>query len=148
MKAQPYADLPNRRRRPRRWAESCARVLVLASACAHPSGGAVQAKDIPDARQVQAPPDSFRSIMDAAMARMHQGMSIPYTGDPDRDFAAMMIPHHQGAIDMAVLELRFGRDERLRRLAQEIIVEQQAEIVVMRMILDGLPPPPAGQKER
>ena len=47
----------------------------------------------------------------------------------------MMIPHHQGAVDMAIVELRYGKDERLRRLAQGIIVEQQQEVVVMRDIL-------------
>ena len=70
---------------------------------------------------------------------MDQGMAVPYSGDPDRDFAAMMIPHHQGAIDMAEIELRFGRDERLRRLAQGIIVEQKQEIAVMQQILGSLP---------
>ncbi len=54
---------------------------------------------------------------------------------PDRDFAAMMVPHHQGAVDMAVAELRYGKDERLRRLAQGIIVEQRSEIALMRSIL-------------
>ena len=49
----------------------------------------------------------------------------------------MMIPHHQGAVDLALAELRFGKDERLRRLAQGIIVEQQQEIAVMRSILDA-----------
>ncbi len=74
------------------------------------------------------------------MARMHHAMAAPQTGDPDRDFAAMMIPHHQGAVEMAEAELRFGRDERLRRLAQGIIVEQRQEIAVMRQVLDALPP--------
>lgn len=77
------------------------------------------------------------------MIRMDQGMAVPYSGDPDRDFAAMMIPHHQGAVEMAKVELRFGRDERLRRLAQGIIVEQEQEIAVMRDILGSLPPAPA-----
>ena len=54
----------------------------------------------------------------------------------------MMIPHHQGAIDMAEAELRFGHDERLRRLAQAIIVEQRQEIVVMRDALATLPSAP------
>jgi uncharacterized protein (DUF305 family) len=54
---------------------------------------------------------------------MHAAMGVPFTGDADRDFARMMIPHHQGAIDMALVELRYGKDERLRRLAQEIIVD-------------------------
>lgn len=79
--------------------------------------------------------DDFGSTMDAAMARMHAAMMTGYTGDADRDFATMMIPHHQGAIDMATIELRFGKDERLRRLAQRIIVEQRQEIEAMRRIL-------------
>lgn len=88
----------------------------------------------------RAAADGFRSTMDAAMTRMHQAMAAPGTGDPDRDFAAMMIPHHQGAIEMAEIQLRFGRDERLRRLAQGIIVEQTQEIAVMRQVLGTLPP--------
>ncbi len=79
--------------------------------------------------------DEFYPLMDAVMTRMHAAMHVAPSGDPDRDFARMMLPHHQGAIDMALLELRFGRDERLRRLAQGIIVEQGQEIEVMRSIL-------------
>src|SRR5690242_19639233 len=80
-------------------------------------------------------PDGFRKMMDDAMARMHSGMHVAYTGDADRDFARMMIPHHQGAIAMALAELRYGKDERLRRLAQEIVVAQKQEIDVMRLVL-------------
>ena len=80
-----------------------------------------------------------RSIMDRMMA----GMSNPPAHDVDRDFAAMMIPHHQGAIDMAVLELRYGRNEQLRRIAQEIIVDQQEEIAAMRLAVGEPPPAPA-----
>ena len=82
----------------------------------------------------------FTAVMDAAMARMDHDMMQPASGDADRDFAAMMIPHHQGAIEMAEAELRFGHDPVLRRLAQGIIVEQQQEIVVMRQALAALPP--------
>jgi uncharacterized protein (DUF305 family) len=85
-------------------------------------------------------------MMGEAMRRMDAGMSVPPTGDPDRDFARMMIPHHQGAVDMALAELRFGKDERLRRLAQGIIVEQRQEIDLMQSILDGKPPPNAATK--
>ena len=74
-----------------------------------------------------------------AMDRMMAGMDIRPSHDVDRDFAAMMIPHHQGAIDMARAELIYGKDERLRRLAQGIIVEQNQEIVVMRQILAERP---------
>ena len=71
----------------------------------------------------------------AAMDRMMAGMAITPSGDVDRDFAAMMIPHHQGAIDMAVAELRYGHNEQLRRIAQEIVIEQQQEIAAMRLAL-------------
>jgi len=84
--------------------------------------------------------DGFAAAMDSAMARMDHDMMQPSGGDADRDFAAMMIPHHQGAIEMAEAELRFGHDPVLRRLAQGIIVEQQQEIVVMRQALAALPP--------
>jgi uncharacterized protein (DUF305 family) len=85
---------------------------------------------------------SFNQMMSEAMERMDRDMSITHTGDPDRDFAAMMIPHHQGAIDMAKAELQFGRNPVLRRLAQGIIVEQQQEIEVMRRELERSSPRP------
>lgn len=66
-----------------------------------------------------------------AMAKMHHDMDIPYSGNPDRDFVAGMIPHHQGAIDMARIELRYGRDPQLRRLAQDIVRAQEKEIAFM-----------------
>ena len=68
----------------------------------------------------------------AAMHRMMAGMDAKPTGDVDVDFANMMIPHHQGAVDMAIAYLRYGTNERLRRIAQEIIVDQQPEIAAMR----------------
>lgn len=87
------------------------------------------------------PSDLFMAENDAAMARMHAAMTIQPTGDVDRDFVAMMIPHHQGGIDMAVAVLRHSRNERIRRLAQEIIVEQQQEIAALRLAVgDPLPP--------
>jgi Domain of unknown function (DUF305) len=85
----------------------------------------------------------FLAENQAAMARMMAGMDIQPSGDVDRDFAAMMIPHHQGAIDMALAELRYGRNEQLRRIAQEIIVTQQQEIAAMRLALGEPLPPPA-----
>jgi len=77
----------------------------------------------------------FRAMMEDAVARLHAAMNVPFSGEADRDFARMMIPHHQGAIDMALVELRHGRDKRLKRLAQEIIVSQQQEIGVMHLAL-------------
>lgn len=73
--------------------------------------------------------------MNVAMERMHRDMMRPTTGDPDRDFAEMMIAHHEGAIEMAKVQLRHGKDEQLRRLAQGIIVEQQQEIATMKRVL-------------
>ena len=87
---------------------------------------------------------SFISLMMQAMERMHKDMNIVPTGDPDRDFAAVMIPHHQGAIDMAKVELQFGKNTVLRRLAQGIIVEQLQEIEVMQRELRQ---PSAASKE-
>lgn len=74
------------------------------------------------------------------MDRMTAAMHVRPTGDVDRDFAAMMIPHHQGAMDMAVAELRYGSNERLKRIAQEIIVDQQQEIAAMRLAIGERPP--------
>ena len=82
---------------------------------------------------------SFDALMAQAMDRIHADMAIAPSGDPDRDFAAMMVPHHQGAVDMAKIELQFGKNPVLRRLAQGIIVEQLQEIEVMQRELRQLP---------
>jgi YVTN family beta-propeller protein len=82
---------------------------------------------------------SFEQEMAESMSKMDQDMTAaPMTGDPDHDFSAMMIPHHQGAIDMARTFLLHGEDVALRRLAQEIIVTQQQELQVMRLRLAAL----------
>lgn len=75
-----------------------------------------------------------------AMEKMHRDMAIAYTGNADRDFAAGMIPHHQGAIDMARVVLEHGKDPEVRRLAQDIIAAQEREIAQMREMLARLPP--------
>jgi uncharacterized protein (DUF305 family) len=75
----------------------------------------------------------FGEMMGEAMLSMDDAMKgTPMTGDPDHDFAAMMIPHHRGAIDMAKAELLYGKNPVLRRLAQEIVVTQASEITVMQ----------------
>jgi Domain of unknown function (DUF305) len=101
---------------------------------------------------LHAPPETLASAADSiesefivandrAMAKMMIDMRIEKSGDVDRDFTNLMIPHHQGAIDMAQAELLYGKNERLRRIAQEIIVAQQQEIVAMRLAMgDPLPP--------
>lgn len=93
---------------------------------------------VPD-RQKAADEAPFLAENDAAMRKMMADMAAKPTGDVDRDFVAMMAPHHQGAIDMAQALLRHGSNEQLKRLAQEIIVTQQQEIAVMRLAI-GEPP--------
>jgi uncharacterized protein (DUF305 family) len=78
----------------------------------------------------------------SAMTKMMIDMHIRPSGDVDTDFVEMMVPHHQGAIEMAQAELRYGRNEPLRRMAQEIIVTQLQEIAAMRLAL-GQPLPPS-----
>jgi hypothetical protein len=93
----------------------------------------------PDATSTEA---AFVAENRQAMDRMMSAMSVKPTGDVDADFVAMMVPHHQGAIDMARAVLRYGKNEQIRRLAQEIIVEQQQEIAAMRLAV-GQPLPPS-----
>ncbi|MBN3968520.1 MULTISPECIES: DUF305 domain-containing protein [Pseudomonas] len=82
----------------------------------------------------------FLSENNVAMERMMKGMEVEPTGDVDHDFVIMMSAHHQGAIDMAMTLLKYGKNEQLRRLAQEIIVEQQQEIAAMKLAI-GAPLP-------
>lgn len=77
------------------------------------------------------------------MNKMMADMTIKSTGDVDRDFVATMVPHHQGAIDMAKAVLRYGHNEQIRRLAQEIVVNQQQEIAAMRLAVGEQVPPVA-----
>jgi hypothetical protein len=90
----------------------------------------------------------FLAENDAAMSRMMAAMAVKPSGDVDRDFVATMVPHHQGAIDMAQAELRYGRNEQLRRLAQEIIVDQTQEIAGMRLALGQPLPQPAATPDQ
>jgi uncharacterized protein (DUF305 family) len=78
---------------------------------------------------------AFLKENEAAMTKMMNDMAAKPTGNIDRDFVAMMTPHHQGAIDMAVIELRYGKNEQLRRIAQEIIVDQMQEIDAMKLAI-------------
>ena len=78
----------------------------------------------------------FMARMNVSMTTMDGSMkAAAMNGSVDHDFAAMMIPHHQGAIEMAKAELLFGKDPAVRRLAQEILVDQQSEIDAMNLWL-------------
>ena len=72
----------------------------------------------------------------ASMQTMMKGMSVKPTGKPDKDFVLMMIPHHQGAIDMAKVELQYGSDPELRQLATDIVAAQEKEIAQMKEWLE------------
>jgi hypothetical protein len=68
----------------------------------------------------------------AINAKMHEGMDITFTGDTDADFVRGMIPHHQGAIDMAKTAIAFGKDPAVKKLAEEIVKAQEGEIALMQ----------------
>jgi len=76
-----------------------------------------------------------------AMKTMMEHMDAPYSGDVDRDFVTGMLPHHQGAVDMAQVELQYGRDPALKRLARDIIASQTKEQAFMRSWLARHPLP-------
>jgi uncharacterized protein (DUF305 family) len=93
------------------------------------------------AAPVPAESGEFSQEMDMAMNHMMSAMHSRPSDNVDRQFVDMMVPHHQGAIDMAVAELRHGSNPQLKRIAQEIIVDQQQEIAAMRLALgDRLAP--------
>jgi uncharacterized protein (DUF305 family) len=103
---------------------------VAATSCA-------LAQDLPNAQQSRAETAAaneqlFMFDNDLAMSKMSREMLVKPTGDIDRDFVAMMVPHHQGAVDMARAELKYGHNQELRRLAQNIVTQQEQEISAMR----------------
>ena len=108
----------------------------------HPPAGAAAEKFSPAIAR-------FAKEMHAGMERMMNDMHAPgYSGNPDIDFLAMMIPHHEGAVEMARLVLIHGRDPLTRKLAEEIIASQVVEIEGMRrrlQILRAKPEPEAGE---
>ncbi|RZO10780.1 DUF305 domain-containing protein [Pseudomonas moorei] len=113
-------------------------ILLTVTSVAFAHEGHDQSPVTEAAKAAEAP---FLSENNAAMDKMMAGMSAEPTGDIDRDFVTSMSSHHQGAIDMAVAMLKYGHSEQLKRIAQEIIVEQQQEIAAMSQAIgDPLPP--------
>lgn len=91
-------------------------------------------------RAGQTPPPADQSVSSLAFRavndKMHRDMAIALQGDPDRDFAELMIAHHQGAIDMAKVAVAFGKNPEIRQLAEEIIAAQEREIAFLREWLE------------
>ena len=109
-------------------------ILLLAFIILNGSAWAQDHKHHKQASEKQTPEfTKFMKEMDAGMKKMMDDMHSPgYSGDPDVDFLAMMIPHHEGAVEMARLELIHGCDPLVRRLAEDIIAGQQVEIEAMK----------------
>lgn len=130
-----------------------ASILALPAAAQQPPGGGAAAADpVPVMPGMPTGPGmapassgSADQAMMAGMEKMNRDMGhAPMTGDADRDFVAMMLPHHQGAIEMARVELQYGKDPELRRLARDIVAAQEAEIEGMRRWQQNHPPKPGG----
>ena len=110
--------------------------VSAAPALAQDTSGGTMQHPMPTAGQGKA----GEKTPQGADAEFHHGMvtmqremgNMRMTGDPDRDFVAMMIPHHRGAIDMAQVELKYGKDPELKKLAQDIVKAQEDEIRFMR----------------
>jgi uncharacterized protein (DUF305 family) len=101
------------------------------------SGGSVLAKDMKGMNVTMKPAATpADKAFAASMKTMMTSMNVKPTGKPDKDFALMMIPHHQGAIDMAKVELQYGTDPELRQLATDIVAAQDKEIAQMKAWLE------------
>ncbi|HET9595547.1 MAG TPA: DUF305 domain-containing protein [Anaeromyxobacteraceae bacterium] len=115
---------------------AAAALLVLAVGLASSRARAQRA-------QPAMPADPCWTAQAEAMHRMHQAMeAVTWTGDPDADFVRLMLPHHQAAVEMAKGHLLCAKDPQLRRLAQEIVTDQQSEIELMERWLARRQPPP------
>ncbi len=109
--------------------------LVAVSAFALGAAVMTAARGVVGASNAASADSRYLADSEIAMKAMMTSMAGVSTGDVDRDFVAQMVPHHQGAIDMAEAFLRNGHDERLKRLAQEIVVTQRDEIAAMQLAM-------------
>jgi uncharacterized protein (DUF305 family) len=111
--------------------KTLAKLLVVLVACSFAASAIVQGGI--DANDGQPSTEPVWSDLVASMDKMHMAMgAVARSGNSDVDFVTLMIPHHQAAIDMAKTQLLYGKDPQMRRLAQEIISDQQLEIELMQ----------------
>ncbi len=110
---------------------SCAPVAVHAQRPASMPSSSAEAQSAPAGGQ-GATGDSTAAFKSADERMMKSMEGSAYTANADQDFVSHMIPHHQGAVDMAEVELKYGKDPQLKRLAQGIISSQQKEIAFMK----------------
>ena len=103
------------------------------------SSASMQGMDMSASSGNQSDPASTKEFQAADHSMMSGMSSVQYTGDADHDFVAHMIPHHQGAVAMAKVELKYGKDAKLRALAKEIIASQDKEIAFMKQWLAAHP---------
>lgn len=109
--------------------------FVVSPAAAETSGQGAVSPKAPSEHKHMPPSDKTKPASQAFMdanAKMHEAMNIEYTGNADVDFVRGMIPHHQGAIDMAQAVIKYGSDPQIRALAQGIVMGQQSEITTMQ----------------
>jgi uncharacterized protein (DUF305 family) len=126
------------------------RVISLAAALTVSATSFVFAQDSASSQHVDAAASDaneqrFMFEYDLAMSNMDREMLVKPTGDIDRDFVVLMISHHQGAIDMARAELKYGHNDELRRFAENIITQQQHEIAVLRHAVGEAPAAQSGE---
>lgn len=122
-----------------KWLLSFVLLAAIPAVAQHANEHHSGAKPPPSQAKGDSSYSRFTNEMDAGMSTMMKDMHTPgYTGNPDIDFLAMMIPHHQGAVEMARLVLVHGRDPATRRLAEDIIASQTVEIEGMKRRLEML----------
>ena len=121
-------------------------LLPLLSSALLLGAAASQAASLDHSAHGQQPQASASSLTAASQAyaeanqRMHSEMAIDFSGNPDIDFVKAMIPHHQGALEMAKIVLAYGQDAQIRALAEEVIAAQQREIQHMQQWLERQKP--------